>query len=1166
MIDVETARQLLDFSARLPNDNSGRGEQQLEGAVALHNILKMHGVAYLADEVGLGKTYVALGVVALLRHFNPALRVLVIAPRENIQRKWMKETRNFIRHNVRHADLRVRELDGSPSRPLVMCGNLPELVREASLDPRRDFFARMTSFSIGLEGKKDEATREAKEKLKAQVQDSIRWMSDKALNVGLGKAGFKDVVAQAICCALPEFDLVIVDEGHNLKHGFSENASARNRVMGLVFGHPSVRPDKTFFPGYGPKAKQVLFLSATPVEESYRHLWNQLDVFGKGDGFEVLKNRESGEARQREEARKFLIRRVTEIQVGGERHTKNLYRREWRFGGVDRHDTPIEVDDLKGRLVVALVQKKVMELLGSEKFGASFQIGMLASFESFLETSGLKEKVRTEGDEDEPQVVVFDDADQTDDPLEREGLDVHALTRLAKDYRKQFDAELPHPKMDALVKTLAERWTSGRKALVFVRRIGSVKELKAKLELEYDAWLKARLQRRLPSEAMAALERWWEKYREERARTRREATAGPDSGSTAGSARDAGERSAPDTFFSWFFRGEPMKGVFSGALLKESFTRAGSVNATFFEVNDVGRMLGAPSGAVLGRLAETVGLSPEETRAEVNEWGKDRLRGKAQRLYQFEAAQVGALHLLARRGGSLALEAQILLAEKYPAPRSGGRVREGADFADRLEEKTFFSELLQRETLRADLWPEPSASLDLLGRVREREQRAQLLATAARLGHSLIDLYILAVTRRGNLNPGRADEDADDREEAVGGETAATEGLEKDAAAPREADDDSLIDDFLSLLEGQRTLPPGFGWFGAYDELSAIGRNFPLIVDVNLPNIAELPLAATGTRFGTLLGEQQPVAGMSGQVNMTVVQQFRMPGYPFVLVSTDLLQEGEDLHTFCSDVFHYGISWTPSAMEQRIGRIDRVRSLTERRLRAADRKPEGAEKLQVYYPYLSDTVEVLQVVRVLKRMDTFLRLMHEDLALPDLDQKRLTVSHEIMGSPVPPASISTPLQSAFPVMREVHLKGKGKRLVVDAETERRALERLDRMCAPRVGGLEVDWQVNAPRGQKIGNARLGTRHQPFVLEMQGRDERLLLRCSSHVGQLGLRADQKKLMNAVAEGGGRIHVIKVGKKGEWLVSVAEDVLLAEEEHDAARLAWLVERVVWKADDL
>lgn len=1151
MIDVETARQLLDFAARLPNDKGGRAEQQLEGAVALHNILKTHGVAYLADEVGLGKTYVALGVVALLRHFDPALRVLVIAPRENIQRKWMKETRNFIRHNVRHADLRVRELDGNPSRPLVMCGNLAELVREASLDPRRDFFARMTSFSIGLTGDAREASREAKEKLRDQVREAIPWVQGDALSLKLGKAGFKDAVAQATCCALPEFDLVIVDEGHNLKHGFTEKGAARNRVMGLVFGHPSMQPDADLFPKYGPRAKNVLFLSATPVEESYQHLWNQLDVLGKGDRFPLLNDPEAGEGKKREEARKFLIRRVTEINVGGERHTKNLYRREWRFGGVDRHDNPIEVSDLKGRLVVALVQKKVMELLGSEKFNSSFQIGMLASFESFLETSRLKEKTAAEGEEEETKVVVFDDADQTEDPLEREGLDVHALNRLAKDYRKQFDAELPHPKMDALVRTLADRWTSGRKALVFVRRIGSVKELKAKLDAEYDTWLKGRLLRRLPAEACSALERWWGQYRDERSRRRASDAADDSAPAPVRPGQEKPDRGGIDTFFAWFFRGDPKPGVFSGALLKESFTRPGSVNSTFFEVNDVGRMLGAPSGKVLERLAEEVGLPVEEARAQVNELGKDWLSAKALRLHQFEAAQVGALTLLGERAAKpLADEAEILLAEKFPAGRSKGQGREGADVAGRLEERTFFSELIGNETLRADLWPEPAEKLELRDRVREREQRAILLATAARLGHSLIDLYILAVNRRGNLSPGRAEEDAEEREDA----------------AVAEAGEDSLIDDFLRLLEGQRTLPPGYGWFGAYDELSAIGRNFPLIVDVNIPNIAEMPLAATAARFGRLLGEQQPVAGMSGQVNMTLVQQFRMPGYPFVLVSTDLLQEGEDLHTFCSDVFHYGISWTPSSMEQRIGRVDRVRSQTERRLREADRKPEGNDKLQVYYPYLSDTVEVLQVVRVLKRMDTFLRLMHEDLALPEFDQKRLSISHEIMGLPRPPEPIPTPLESAFPVRKDVHLDGKGKKLVVDAETEKAVRERLERMSTPRVGKLAVEWQVNSPPGQKLGIARLGTRQQPFVLEIQGRDQGLLLRCTSHVGQIGLKAQQQRLQYVVAAKGGRVQVQKVGKKGEWLVSLSEDVLLAGEEHDSARLTWLVERVVSRADDL
>src|ERR1017187_5761651 len=99
---------------------------------------------------------------------------------------------------------------------------------------------------------------------------------------------------------------------------------------------------------------------------------------------------------------------------------------------------------------------------------------------------------------------------------------------------------------------------------------------------------------------------------------------------------------------------------------------------------------------------------------------------------------------------------------------------------------------------------------------------------------------------------------------------------------------------------------------------------------------------------------------MAGQVNHTLVSQFRMPGYPFVLISTDLLQEGEDLHTFCSSVHHYGISWTPSSMEQRIGRIDRVRSQTDRRLSGLSRELNNEEKLQVYFPRLQDTIEVVQ--------------------------------------------------------------------------------------------------------------------------------------------------------------------------------------------------------------
>ena len=122
---------------------------------------------------------------------------------------------------------------------------------------------------------------------------------------------------------------------------------------------------------------------------------------------------------------------------------------------------------------MALVQKKVAEVLQDERFGAQFQMGMLASFESFLQTP----KIRRKGG-DEP---AFDHAKQTDNELEREGIDSVALAQLASSYRRKFHAPLPHPKMDAVVSSLSESLAAGDKTLVFVRRVASVGELSEKL-------------------------------------------------------------------------------------------------------------------------------------------------------------------------------------------------------------------------------------------------------------------------------------------------------------------------------------------------------------------------------------------------------------------------------------------------------------------------------------------------------------------------------------------------------------------------------------------------------------------------------------------------------------------------------------------------------------
>lgn len=1132
MIDPAAADQLLDFGARLGKGSEERAREQLEGAVAIHNILEKHHVAYLADEVGMGKTYVALGAMALFRHYNPKFRVLVIAPRENLQRKWRKELRNFVEHNVRYPDLRVKALDGKPARSLVGCENLVSLLGESTLDPDRDFFARLSSFSLGLRGGEQvdpAAAREIRDKLRAHLP----WLPEAVFDLR-NRRDFKDNIARAICCGLPVFDLVIVDEGHNLKYGFTEHAAARNRVLALAFGHPSAKPAKSLFPGYGPRAKRVLFLSATPIEETYTHLWNQLDVFGRTHGFDDLRRADVSDDHKKELAAKFLVRRVTAMKVAGREWTKNLYRREWRAGGVEEHDDPIRVTDVRQRLVVALVQKKVSELIGGKRFGRSFQIGMLASFESFMQTSGVRR--------DNPsEEGVFDDSTQAVDQIDRDGLDVHELNRLATDYFRKFGRELPHPKMDAVVAGLASAWRTGSKALVFVRRVDSVKELKRKLDECYDQWLLTEMRLRLPEETQASFEQVVKQYEQAKAsaRVRNEDIAFLDGSKRKSSDADRG---GTDTFFAWFFRGEGPKDVISGANIQRRFVSSRGALATFFEDNHVAAILGCRPSEAPEALRQTLGLSADDLDESLRILGRRYLtRAKRhQGADRFEAAQGAALELLKDAQGDHQTAARICWHERFETSLRQPHALEAPALANDLATPTFFSELRLRPELRERIWPSPSAS-DIRLRFREQELRAQLLATTARLGHAFIDLYLIVIGRLGSLKAR-----AQDTDEGEGGQG-----------------DESRISDYLDLLERQRDTPVADRGWRAFDELADAAEQFDLILDVNEPAARSQSLSETTRAFGNLLREQRPVGGMYGAVNQTLVRQFRMPGYPLVLISTDLLQEGEDLHTFCSAIHHYGISWTPSSMEQRIGRIDRVRSATDRRLARLQSEPPGEDLLQVFYPYLNDTVEVLQVAKVLERVNRFLRLMHEGLNSGGTEDRRVHVEREIHRGVLMPPPIQHRLHTAFPVPSWA-LVGSVRTPSVGRERHAVALSRLRRLHDEGLPGLAIEWERQVATGSLNGTADLKDRRQGFRLTLSSVGEWFCLRCESPVGRREAGADLSDIRASVAAEPVSVVLTEVGDPFEWSLAVEDEVLLADEAHDSDRAAWLVRRVVHAAD--
>jgi superfamily II DNA or RNA helicase len=1149
-ISVDTARELVDFSGS--SLSLSLAEYQLHGAVAIHNILAREGFAYLADEVGMGKTYVALGVVGLLRFFNPGIRVLYIAPRENIQSKWIKELKNFTRNNWLKADQRVKSVQGTPCVETARCENLADWARQAVRNPNRDFFLRMTSFSLPLcsDGQKWRSKRDEVAMLAPMIDSSLLDLRN--------KERFKASYAQVINTLLPHYDLVIIDEAHNFKRGMKSQA-ARDKLLSLLLGR-AMEGEAVALPNYGRRFDRVLMLSATPLETDYAEIWHQLNLFGMGEKVKKLIAAEVDDAEKREIVSRFMIRRLTGLVIGGKTHTKNMYRREWRGGGCVLHDEPLEIPDQRQRLIVALVQKKVAELLNSPRFNASFQIGMLASFESFLETA----KVKSDDDED----AVFDQSEQAEDDLEKEGIDRPAVNRLAESYWRNFGEPLPHPKMDAIVRSLKETFDTGAKTLVFVRRVKSVTELKEKLCREYDAWLKKQLLLKLPKALGRDIESIWSQYEAERreaARARGSALRSaldyePPDGDELSFEQDEQadeDEGGIDTFFAWFFRGKGPQRLLSGAAFRKNRLQGmGSAYSTFFEDNYVAALIGVTEGA-FEALASELERLPEELRPRLRKIAYGIYRGsqkKFPRLIVFHAYQTAALDLIAHSQSGLAHGAKVILRERYPLYVHQAMLQVPDGFPEPEEfinAQTFFTELRLRPSLREDIWPRPrSASLHEC--FLDQERRRELLAAVARLGHAFIDLWSLFVTRIGSLSM-RAQERTDVRAEA-------------------------LIADYLNLLEQQR----GERGFNAYQELAEVGRNYDLICSVNFPEIVQMPLAELARSFGRALSRQSPVGGMSGGINATLVKQFRMPGYPLALITTDVLQEGEDLHTFCSRIVHYGISWTPSAMEQRTGRVDRIGSQTHRRLDNRQMQAHPDELLQVYYPYLADTVEVLQVERVFERMNRFINLVHT-FGKEEADSK-LDTRVEFVRARQNIAQITKQLQSAFPVQKP-QLEGLRRPTAGPHLHVEQSLKHLRLIAESIEREIRVEWEIYNDAAALYGtvftdSGRLlcagdlrepGTgdvRRQPFALLLRpsGMGGPLLLHGVSPVGKISM--EDERVVEIVALSaelpGAKLCEVPSGELATYTLSVEGDIIFDPILTQAEEAADLLSRIAIAAD--
>lgn len=110
-----------------------------------------------------------------------------------------------------------------------------------------------------------------------------------------------------------------------------------------------------------------------------------------------------------------------------------------------------------------------------------------------------------------------------------------------------------------------------------------------------------------------------------------------------------------------------------------------------------------------------------------------------------------------------------------------------------------------------------------------------------------------------------------------------------------------------------------------------------------------------------------------------LLRGFNSPLLPEILVASEVMSEGVDLHLDCRHVIHHDLSWNPSTLEQRTGRIDRLRCLAEK---------EG-ESIHVYLPYLEGTADEKMFRVVTDRARWFQVVMGEKYAVDEHSTERL---------------------------------------------------------------------------------------------------------------------------------------------------------------------------------
>jgi superfamily II DNA or RNA helicase len=149
------------------------------------------------------------------------------------------------------------------------------------------------------------------------------------------------------------------------------------------------------------------------------------------------------------------------------------------------------------------------------------------------------------------------------------------------------------------------------------------------------------------------------------------------------------------------------------------------------------------------------------------------------------------------------------------------------------------------------------------------------------------------------------------------------------------------------------------------DQLSAAGQRRDDEAD-NLDPVQERMDRLVSGLLGT--SRVQFISGNSDRSTwQNAIQGFNTPMYPDVVIATDVLGEGIDLHRHCRRVIHHDLPWNPAKLEQRTGRVDRIGSYSDH-LRS-EKTIDSA--ILVDLPYVAGTYDAFIYSQVMARERVF---------------------------------------------------------------------------------------------------------------------------------------------------------------------------------------------------